>query len=197
MMKRLLAACIAIGLLTASLSAQQKPAAPRPAQAKPEPIPKPEPTPKPEPPPSPADVRQRNVSIEVTIADQAGSGEAVKKVVTMIVTDRRMGSVRSGGSVVATSNGAAGASVTMVERRDVTLNVDANPVVQGDGSVLLSLTLEYIPRPEGPENTGAEAKLNQRMTVTLESGKAMVISRAADPAGNRKINVEVTATVMK
>jgi glucose/arabinose dehydrogenase len=194
MMKRLFAACIAVGLLTASLSAQQKPAAPRPAQDKPES----EPAPQPEPPPPSGDVRQRNVSIEVTIADQAGSGEAVKKVVTMIVTDRRMGSVRSGGSVAATSNGAAGtAPVTIVERRDVTLNVDANPVVQGDGSVLLSLTLEYIPRPEGPENTGAEARLNQRMTVTLESGKPMVISRAADPAGNRKINVEVTATVMK
>ena len=187
MMKRLFAACIAVGLMTAPLSAQQKPAAPRPAQA----------TPEPEPPPPSGDVRQRNVSIEVTIADQAGSGEAVKKVVTMIVTDRRMGSVRSGGSVAATSNGAGGAPVTIVERRDVTLNVDANPVVQGDGSVLLSLTLEYIPRPEGPENTGAEARLNQRMTVTLESGKPMVISRAADPAGNRKINVEVTATVMK
>jgi glucose/arabinose dehydrogenase len=192
MMKRLFAACIAVGLMTASLAAQQKPAAARPAQAKPEP------TPEPEPPPSSGNVRQRNVSIEVTIADQAGAGEAVKKVVTMIVTDRRMGSVRSGGSVAATSNGAAGsAPVTIVERRDVTLNVDANPVVQGDGSVLLSLTLEYIPRPEGPENTGAEARLNQRMTVTLESGKPMVISRAADPAGNRKINVEVTATVMK
>ena len=85
----------------------------------------------------------------------------------------------------------------MVERRNVTLNVDANPVVQSDGSVLLSLTLEYIPRPEGPENTAGEATLNERMTVTLESGKPMVISKAADPAGNRKINVEVTATVMK
>jgi glucose/arabinose dehydrogenase len=193
MMKRLFAACIAVGLLTASLSAQQKPAAPRPAQDKPES----EPAPQPEPPPPSGDVRQRNVSIEVTIADQAGSGEAVKKVVTMIVTDRRMGSVRSGGSVVATSKGTTEAPATMVQRRDVTLNVDANPIVQLDGSVLLSLTLEYIPRPEGPENTGAEAKLNQRMTVTLESGKPMVISRAADPAGNRKINVEVTATVMK
>jgi len=117
--------------------------------------------------------------------------------VTMIVTDRRMGSVRSAGSVVATSNGAAGAPMTTVERRNVTLNVDANPVVQSDGSILLSLTLEYIPRPEGPENTGGVAQLNEKMTVTLESGKAMVISRAADPAGNRKINVEVTATVMK
>ena len=54
-----------------------------------------------------------------------------------------------------------------------------------------------MPRPEGPENSGGGAELNQRLTVTLESGKPMVISRAADPAGNRKINVEVTATVMK
>jgi hypothetical protein len=191
MMKQLVAACIVIiGVMTPPLSAQQKPGAP--AQAKPEPASKPEPA------PPPGDVRQRNVSIEVTIADQAGSGEAVKKVVTMIVADRRMGSVRSGGSVVATSKAAAGAPAMMTaERREVTLNIDANPIVQLDGSVLLSLTLEYIPRPEEPENTGAEAKLNQRLTVTLESGKPMVISRAPDPAGNRKIHVEVTATVMK
>ena len=84
-----------------------------------------------------------------------------------------------------------------MERRNVTLNVDASPVVQADGSVLLDLTLEYIPRPQGAENTAGEATLNERMSVTLESGKPMVISRAADPAGNRKINVEVTATVMK
>ena len=68
--------------------------------------------------------------------------------------------------------------------------------IHSDGSVLLLLKLEYNPRPEGAD-TGRDARLEEGMTVTLESGKAMVISRAADPAGNRKIVVEVTATVMK
>jgi hypothetical protein len=190
MMKRFLAACITVGLMTAALSAQEKPAPSQPAQAKPEPGPKPEPAP-------PSGGRQRNVSVEVTIADQAGSAEVVKKVVTMIVTDRRTGSVRSGGSVMVPVGGPAAPPFPTRSSVGVTLNVDANPVVQSDGSILLSLTLEYIPRPEGPENNGAAAQLNEKMTVTLESGKPMVISRAADPAGNRKINVEVTATVMK
>jgi hypothetical protein len=186
MMKRLFAVCIAAGLMTASLSSQQKPAAPAPEQARPEPAP-----------PSAAGKR-RNVSIEVKLTDQTGTSEPVTtKVVTMIVADGRMGSVRSAGSVLVPLSG-PNAPVPPGGRSSVglTLNVDANPAIHPDGSVLLSLKLEYNPRPDG-DDTGRDARLEEGMTVTLESGKPMVISRAADPAGNRKINVEVTATVMK
>jgi hypothetical protein len=185
MMKQLFAACIASGLMTLPISAQQTPAAPVPAQARPEP-------------PSPSgDVRRRNVSIEVKLTDQTGTAEPVTtKVVSMIVADGRMGSVRSAGSVMVPVSGPAAPPFAGRSSVGVTLNVDANPVVHQDGSVLLSLKLEYNPRPGG-EDTGRDARLEEGMSVTLESGKALVISRAADPAGNRKINVEVTATVMK
>jgi hypothetical protein len=184
MVKRLFAACIIVGLMTASSSAQQRPAAPAPVQTRPEPAP-----------PSVGDKR-RNVSIEVKLTDQIGTSESVTKVVTMIVADGRMGSVRSAGSVIVPVSGPAAPPSPDRSSVGVTLNVDANPVVHTDGSVLLSLKLEYNPRPGGDE-TGRDARLEEGLTVTLESGKAMVISRAADPAGNRKINVEVTATVMK
>jgi hypothetical protein len=184
MMKQLLAACIAVGLTTVSLSAQQKPAASAPVQAKPEPAP-----------PS-LEGKRRNVSVEVKLTDQTGTSESVTKVVSMIVADGRMGSVRSAGSVIVPVSGPATPPFPTRSSVGVTLNVDANPVVHPDGSVLLSLNLEYNPRPGG-DDTGRDAKLEEGMTVTLESGKPMVISRAADPAGNRKINVEVTATVMK
>lgn len=185
MMKRLFAACIAAGLTTVSLSAQQEAAVPPPAQAKAEA-------------PSPVLGKRRNVSIEVKLTDQTGTSDPVTtKVVTMIVADGRLGSVRSAGSVMVPVSGPA-AAVPSAGRSSVgvTLNVDANPAIHSDGSVLLSLKLEYNPRPGG-DDTGRDARLEEGVTVTLESGKPMVISRAADPAGNRKVSVEVTATVLK
>lgn len=184
MIKRLLTICLTVGVMTVGLSAQQKPAVPPHERARPV---------------SPAvEVKRRNVAIEVKLTDQTGTSEPVTtKVVTMIVADGRMGSVRSAGSVLVPLSG-PNAPVPLGGRSSVglTLNVDANPMIHSDGSVLLSLKLEYNPRPDG-DDTGRDARLEEGMTVTLESGKAMVISRAADPAGNRKIVVEVTATVMK
>jgi hypothetical protein len=177
MVKRVLTTCLIVGVMTIALVAQEKP----------------KPAAKPEPAPAAAEVKRRNVSIEVAITDQTGSADPVKKVVTMIVADRQVGSVRSNASAAGTSDGAFAA----VERRNVTLNVDAHPVVYPDNSILLSLTLEYLPRDEDGEKTGGRAQLNERVAVTLESGKMMVVSRAADPGGNRKISVELTATVMK
>lgn len=183
MIKRLLTICLTVGVMTVGLSAQQKPAAPPHERARPV---------------SPAvEVKRRNVAIEVKLTDQTGTSEPVTKVVTMIVTEGRLGSVRSAGSVLVPLSG-PNAPVPLGGRSSVglTLNVDANPMIHSDGSVLLLLKLEYNPRPEGAD-TGRDARLDEAITVTLESGKAMVISRAADPAGNRKIVVEVTATVMQ
>jgi len=181
MLKRLLATCLTIGVMTVALTAQEKPAAPKPVPGK-------------APAPS-LDVKRRNVNIDVAITDQTGAVEPVKKVVTMIVSDRQMGSVRSTGNVVVAIEG-----TPVSERRIVTLNVDASPVVHSDGSMLLTLNLEYLPRPEdGPDavKRPAPAELKERIAVTLESGQPMVISRAADPGSNRRITVEVTATLMK
>ena len=182
MLKRLLTTCLTVGVLTAALSAQEKFPAAKPVPGK-------------APAPSMEVTKRRNVNIDVTIADQTGTAEPVKKVVTMIVSDRQMGSVRSTGNVVVAIEG-----TPVSERRIVTLNVDASPLVHSDGSMLLTLNLEYVPRPEdGPDTLKrpAPAELKERMAVTLESGKPMVISRASDPGSNRRITVEVTATVMK
>jgi hypothetical protein len=35
------------------------------------------------------------------------------------------------------------------------------------------------------------------MSLILESGKPTVVSQAADPSSDRKITVEVTATILK
>ncbi len=165
-----------------------------PAPAKAAAAPKAEAAPARPDPPGPPAKPLSNVSIEVAITDQSGPGEPVRKVVGMIVADGKMGSVRSNGQVMVKTNEHVG------NWQPVKLNVDASPTLYaGDASsILLFLTLEYTPGRYGDED-GAQGRtdLNERLSVNLESGKPLVLSRAADPSTNRKITVEVTATRMK
>ena len=41
------------------------------------------------------------------------------------------------------------------------------------------------------------ASLNEMLSLILESGKPTIVSQAADPTSDRKITVEVTATILK
>jgi len=129
-----------------------------------------------------------NIKIDITITDQAGPGEAAKRTVSMIVADRKVGSIRSSGTVI-----------TSGVRSSVSLNLDASPVIVKDGVLRLDLGLEYAPKP-GSDNANSgegRAQLNERLGLVVESGKAMVISQASDPTSDRKIVVELTATILK
>jgi hypothetical protein len=48
----------------------------------------------------------------------------------------------------------------------------------------------------GPPEPGGSS-LNQRVGIILEGGKPLVISQAADPISDRKITVEIRATILK
>ena len=106
----------------------------------------------------------------------------------MIVADRQNGSVRSGGSVIIAGN-----------RVNVSLNVDARPVIVSDNRIRLDLTLEYAPKPVTENATSGEgrAHLTERLGLIVEAGKPLVISQASDPTSNRKITVELMATILK
>ncbi len=179
-----------IVLLAAPVSAQErKPArpaaAPRPPAAPLAPAPTANPPGDARPSPAKADAtRRRNVSIEVKILDQSASAEPATKLVTVMVADGQSGSVRSGTREFP----------NMVDNHAVTLNVDVAPTVSAEDSIRLGLTLEYRP---ASDSAAPPIQLNERVSVTLESGKPLVVSRAVDPSGNRKISVEVTATLMK
>jgi hypothetical protein len=52
----------------------------------------------------------------------------------------------------------------------------------------------------GDPNVGPAQRpsgINQSQTVILQSGKPLVVSQAADPISDRKVLVEVKATVLK
>ena len=146
--------------------------------------------PPPPPPAPPPDGRARkvgpNVRIEVTFTEQRSDTPAQPKTVTVTTGDGHWGRVRS----QAHSSQVGGTP----------LNVDARPELQSDGRILMSLTLEYaekrVRREEAPREI-TDVTMNQSVTVVLESGKPLVITQAADPVSDRKVTVEVKATVLR
>jgi hypothetical protein len=131
-----------------------------------------------------------NVQIELTLTDQTGIEPAQKKSVSMIVSSGSWGKIRSAGNVQS----------TVEPGYVVDLNVDARPFVSVDGPIQLELVLNYAP-PRGPadprEPKQRPTGINQSQTVVLTSGKPLIVSQAADPLSDRKVVVEVKATVLK
>jgi len=189
MLKRITLTTLPLMLAAAVATAQTKPAPQEKADTKTEAAAKPKSAP--EPPPLPV-----NVKIEISITDQTGTNPAAKKVVTMIARDQGNNSIRSSASVPVKA-----ANNTVMTYRSVTINIDASPrlVAKEPNKVLLSFGLEYLPKSAG----GAEelepgmSQLNERLSLVLESGKPMIVSQAADPTSDRKVTVEVTATILK
>ena len=132
-----------------------------------------------------------NVQIELTLSDQLGSAAPDKKIVSMIASSGNWGKIRSAGTIRPQGDAPY----------PVVLNVDARPFVSVDGPVQLELTLEYYPAKDGgQEKEGAKQRpsgVNQSQTVILQSGKPLIVSQAADPISDRKVTVEVKATVLK
>lgn len=144
-----------------------------------------------------------NIKIEVSITDQTGNNPAAKKVVTMIASDRQSANVRSSGSVPVKSPSFGGPTppITSYTYRNVTINVDARPIIvqKEPHKISVSFGLEYLPKTAGgqEEMEPGMTSWSERLTLILESGKPMIISQAADPTSDRKITVEVTATILK
>jgi hypothetical protein len=177
MLRRILVTLATGLLLTAGPAAQES----KPVQPPPE---------KPPQPAAPArdDAKRTNVKLDLTITDQSAPGEAAKRTVSMILADRQGGSIRSAGSVIASGT-----------RINVTLNVDARPQILDDNRILLDLTLEYAPKPISENaNTGeGRSHLTERLALIVDPGKPMVISNASDPTSDRRITVELMATMLK
>ena len=161
-------------------AAQQLPAKERPLAIEP---------PAPQPTPRAVEGQPVNIRIEITISEATGPGEPAHKLVTMILADRQNGSIRTSGWVRMTG-----------ERRDVVINVDARPILLRDNAVRVELGLQYQPAGSSQTATNtdvAQTGLNERLNTILESGKPLVVSQASDPASDRRISVEVKATILR
>jgi hypothetical protein len=127
-----------------------------------------------------------NVRLDLTITDQKGSGAPATKTVSMLVADqnnfrvRSVGEARIGGSF-----------------RPVTLNVDGQPSVLRDGRIKVSVNLEYrAPGGEGTDESQPQV-VTESFHVILNDEKPMLVSQSADPASDRKVRVELKATIVK
>ena len=191
MLKRLVMLMCAVAVSGVTLGAQAKPAAAAAAKAG-EPKPEPAAKPAPEPPALPLNIR-----IEVSITDQTGSNSPARKVVTMIAGDRQSTYIRSSASIAVKRSPESSSTFS----RDVIINVDARPIIvqKEPNKINLSLGLEYFPKIQGTQDVmeAGMASFSERLGLILESGKTMMISQAADPTSDRKITVEVTATILK
>jgi hypothetical protein len=181
----------------------------RPAQAgRPAPTTPPAPPPPPAAPAPPAPPRKlptQNVRFDVTITDTFGTGPT-KKTVSMLVADTRQGQIRSSmqipqpvtlGPISAAPPGGT-APVTSFTYTTVLLNVDAAPEVLTDGRVLVVMNVQYTPdTAQEPGGSRKPGSLNEALSVVLSDGRQTLISQSADPQGDRKVTLEVTATVVK
>jgi hypothetical protein len=134
---------------------------------------------------------RRNVQVELTIADQRGDGPSEKKQVSMIVSEMHWGKIRTHATTQPPSP-------TAGPNMDVALNVDARPFITSAGHVQLELVVNYNPLDKTNKvGLVRPTELNQSMTVVLQSGKPLVVAQAADPMVDRKMIVEVVATILK
>lgn len=140
-------------------------------------------------------VQGPNIRIELTLTEQQGAAPPTSKTVMLTTSDGQWGKVRS--LVFRTGAGSA------------PLNVDARPLLLKDGRISCALTVEYSPdaaqaRPDQGMAVGAsgamasgQTRLDQSLTVVLQSGRPLMVTQAADAVSDRKVTVEVKATVLQ
>jgi hypothetical protein len=131
-------------------------------------------------------VPTQNVRVEVTITDTFGNGG--KKIVSMLIADNSSGQIRSSNEI-GTPNGF----------RPISINIDASPSVLDSSRIHLGLNVQYQPDTSMMSGTSSPkpATINESITLLVTDGKPTVISQSADPATDRRVTVEVTATVVK
>ncbi len=140
-------------------------------------------------------VQGPNIRIELTLTEQQGAAPSTSKTVMLTTGDGQWGKLRS--LVMRVGSGSA------------PLNLDARPLLLKDGRISCALTVEYSPDaaqahpdqgmavgPSGPMASG-QTRLDQSLTVVLQSGQPLIVSQAADAVSDRKVTVEVKATVLK
>jgi hypothetical protein len=137
-----------------------------------------------------------NIKVDITITDQAGSDPPAKKTLSVIAADRASGSIRSLVTVAVPTH-PPGPDAKNYSYERLPLNVDVKPEVTRQGQIRVQLILNYetYSTPKGVGAVRSVVTANQ--WVMLENGKPMTVSQSADAASDRKVSIELTATVLK
>jgi hypothetical protein len=156
----------------------------------------------------------QNVSLEFTITDTFGSSPT-KKTVSMLVVDHGTGRIRSSTQIkvpVTTFSSGTGTTSESYQYATITINIDANvtlspsrtaapaqrAILPGPDQILLNLTVQYTPDSSYQTSAGSKpASLDESLNIVLQDGKRTLVSQSADPQGDRKVTLEVMATIVK
>ena len=130
-----------------------------------------------------ANARDSKIKLEVTIVDQKGVVDPARKTYTMLMAD----GVRGGMRVAHDTGG----------QSTVPVSVQARPLTLPDGGIRVNLDLEYNPRTPGATAPVEWSSMSRQVQVVLEPGKPQVVTQAADPASDRRILIELRATIVK
>lgn len=117
-----------------------------------------------------------NIRIEVTITDQRGDAQATPKTMMLLVEDSQSGRIRTG-------------------RGNGVLNLDVRPQIVREGRVRLLVSLEFT--PQEATDRPPQAPISESMIAIVDDGKSFVLSQSADPASDRKVRIEVKATILR
>jgi hypothetical protein len=128
-----------------------------------------------------------NLRLEFTVTDQIGTAAPVKKTVMMNVADGESGRIRTNAEVPRNK-----AWTT------VPLSVDAYPIIEG-AKIRLRASLEYqlLSEAQGPDLPAGKTSMTQSVTALLNDGVSTILCQSADPLTDRKVTLEVKATIVK
>lgn len=176
---------VMLGVVTATASWAQQPAAPAPPAAPPRAA-TPAPLAAPAPPAPPQRAQSapspRNIKFEIFITE-SGPAKPVTKNVSLTVND-------SGGT------GSVRNLVKAPGDRPVSLNVDVRNVQAfEDGAVRANVNIEY--QPYNPDATASSSGIQASATSMFQDGRRMQILQTTDPLSDRRTTIEVLATVLK
>jgi hypothetical protein len=150
----------------------------------------------------------QNIRLDFTITDTFGNTPS-KKTVTMLIADRGQGRIRSSNQVKGPTNGDGyqpisiniDATATLPSARDIELqsrNIIPKTGPDMTGKIMLNLTVQYTPEISlQGSSTAKPASLDESLNVVVQDGKPTLLSQSADPQGDRKVTLEVTATIVK
>jgi hypothetical protein len=132
-----------------------------------------------------------NVRLEFTITDQTGTKPPAKKTVMMLVADGQSGRIR-------TNNEFTTLFKANYQRVTLPLNIDAGPEVEGNKIRLqVSLDLQSQDDAATGELPAGSSKLQQSVSSIVTDGIVTILSQSADPLTDRKVTLEVKATILK
>jgi len=184
-MKTFFKALIVVAALTGPVAAQG-PTPPTPPQGRgqnPAPAPAPNPNTPPILPEELATPGQLvNVRIDVIVIEEGGGEPMTRKETSLILADRRSGSVRSAAAVK---------TADRFGNPQGQLSVDARPWVESDGRIRTQVTLDYMSQPY----FSSWGRL--KFEPLLESGRALVAAQTSSAISDRRVRVELTATILK